>query len=87
MANGLPREWHGGSLPPGTPAPYSTSVIVTCPCGEQARVTKHHEMGAVDITPEECPECCEPWPEDLLESEEPDEPDPDIERDRERGFG
>lgn len=80
--NRMPREWHGGTLPPGTPAPYSESVIVTCEnCHEQVRVTKHHELGAVDLVPEECPECDEPWDEDVLDSEEPDEPDPDAGRD------
>jgi predicted RNA-binding Zn-ribbon protein involved in translation (DUF1610 family) len=78
----MPREWHGGVYPPGTPRPYSTAVLLTCPeCGEVTRATEHHELGAVDLSPEECPKCGEPWPNDI--ESEPDEPDPDEARDRE----
>lgn len=82
MSGGLPREWHGGTLPPGTPAPRSSPREATCSnCSVTSRVTLHEELGAADIVPEECPECGEPWAEDV--ELDYDEPDPDRERDME----
>jgi hypothetical protein len=82
--NRMPSEWHGGWLPPGTPAPYSEPMEVTCrACETDVQVTLHHELGAVDIVPEECPACGEPWSEDILDTGRAPEPDPDQLREQE----
>jgi len=47
-------------------------------CEEVTPLAVIHDLGAVELQPEECPECGEPWDEDVLERAEPDEgPDPD----------
>jgi len=55
---GLPREWHGGTLPPGTPAPRAEAMVATCKdCGRTVEAMLHTEMGSSELNPEDCPNC------------------------------
>lgn len=66
--NGLPHEWHGGWLPPGTPAPCRDSTEVQC---ENPDCPSYHvpvelwgtsELGTFCLDDEEaqtCPDCDE----------------------------
>lgn len=48
-------------------------VTIDCACGEQTTCTMHRHMGATDLIPDQCPECDEPWPFDVLETAEVEE--------------
>jgi hypothetical protein len=46
-------------------------AVLTCPhCEEQSDVIVSGSMGATDLLPDSCPECCEPWPIDILNAPE-----------------
>lgn len=51
------------NYPPGMPGPRTERGEVRCPnCGHVAAILALTELGTTEWTPEECPECDEPWP-------------------------
>lgn len=55
-------------------------LVASCPCGTKTGVTAETEYGRTTLSPEECPACGDPWPDDV--ELEPDGPDEDAAYDR-----